>query len=97
MELDKDLQARQEARCLAKKANEAQRTLEKMSQQQLDTIVEAVAKAFSAAAGELAQMAVTETGFGNAADKTVKNRFASETVWEAVRDMRTVGVLNEVS
>ena len=97
MELDKDLQARQEARCLAKKANEAQRTLEKMSQQQLDTIVEAVAKAFSAAAGELAQMAVTETGFGNAADKTVKNRFASETVWEAVRDMRTVGVLNEDS
>ena len=97
MELDKDLQARQEARCLAKKAEEAQRTLAKMSQQQLDSIVEAVAKAFSAAAGELAQMAVTETGFGNAADKTVKNRFASVTVWVAVRDMRTVGVLNEDS
>ena len=76
MELDKDLQARQEARCLAKKADEAQRILAKMSQQQLDSIVEAVAKTFSAAAGELAQMAVTETGFGNAADKTVKNRFA---------------------
>ena len=44
MELDKDLQARQEARCLAKKADEAQRTLAKMSQQQLDSIVEAVAK-----------------------------------------------------
>ena len=95
MELDKDLQARQEARCLAKQADLAQKQLCRMSQQQLDAIVEAMAKAFSAAAGELAQMAVEETGFGNTADKTVKNKFASETVLEAVRPMRTVGVLNE--
>ena len=95
MELDKDLQARQEARCLAKKADEAQKKLARMSQQQLDTIVEAMANAFSAAAGELAQMAVTETGFGNAADKTTKNKFASETVLQAIKPMRTVGVLTE--
>ena len=95
MELDKDLQARQEARCLAKKADEAQKKLARMSQQQLDTIVEAMANAFSAAAAELAQMAVTETGFGNAADKTTKNKFASETVLQAIKPMRTVGVLTE--
>ena len=95
MELDKDLQARQEARCLAKKADEAQKKLARMSQQQLDTIVEAMANAFSAAAGELAQMAVKETGFGNAADKTTKNKFASETVLQAIKPMRTVGVLTE--
>ncbi len=93
--MDKDLQARQEARDLAKKAFDAQQKLCRMSQSQLDTIVKAVADAFSAAAGELAKMAVEETGFGNIADKTTKNLFASRQVWEAVRDMKTVGVLKE--
>ena len=62
----------------------------------LDAIVEAVAKAFAAQASALAEMAVQETGFGNAEDKTAKNLFASQRVAEAVRDMRTVGVLREV-
>ena len=95
MELDKDLQARQEARCLTKKAFEAQQGLCRMSQQQLDAITEAVASAFQAAAGELAQMAVEETGFGNIKDKTTKNIFASKTVLDAIRPMKTVGVLKE--
>lgn len=93
--MDQDLTARQEARELARRASEAQKQLAAFSQEQLDTIVEAVAKAFSAEAETLAAMAVAETGFGNAADKTVKNRFASETVAAAVRDMQTVGVLKE--
>ena len=95
MELDKDLQARQEARELAKKAEEAQRKLAEFSQEQLDAIAAAVAKAIENAAAELADMAVRETGFGNVADKITKNQFASRTVWEAIRDMKTVGVLNE--
>ena len=95
MELDKDLQARQEARCLARKAHEAQQKLCRMSQKELDAIVEAVAAAFQAAAGELAQMAVTETGFGNVKDKTTKNLFASRDVLEAIRPMKTIGVLKE--
>ena len=45
MELDKDLQARQEARLLAKQAKAAQRQLAQMSQSQLDKIVEAIAEA----------------------------------------------------
>ena len=94
MELDKDLAARQEARLLCKQAEVAQNTLAQMSQQQLDAIVEAIATKFSAAAVELAELAVQETGFGNAEDKVVKNRFASQTVAAAVRDMKTVGVLN---
>jgi len=97
MELDKDLQARQEARNLAKAAEDAQKILAGMTQQQLDAICQAIAKAFSAAAPELAAMAVKETGFGNEEDKIEKNRFASEGVWEAIRDMKTVGVLNENS
>ena len=95
MEMDKDLKARQEARDLAKAAHEAQLQLREFSQEQLDAIVEAVAKAFSAAAVELAELAVRETGFGNAEDKVVKNRFASQDVAAAIRGMKTVGVLNE--
>jgi acetaldehyde dehydrogenase (acetylating) len=95
MELDKDLLARQEARTLAYRAEYAQKELSRMSQAQLDAIVEAVASAFSAQAEVLAQMAVKETGFGNAKDKTVKNQFASRDVLSAIRDMKTVGVLKE--
>lgn len=95
MEFDKDLAARQEARLLCQQAECAQRILGRMEQSQLDRICEAVAKRFAAAATELAEMAAKETGFGNARDKTTKNRFASETVWEAIRDMKTVGVLKE--
>ncbi|MBQ7340604.1 MAG: acetaldehyde dehydrogenase (acetylating) [Oscillospiraceae bacterium] len=95
MELDKDLLARQEARTLAYRAEYAQKELSRMSQAQLDAIVEAVASAFAAQAEMLAQMAVQETGFGNAKDKTVKNQFASRDVMRAIRDMKTVGVLKE--
>ena len=94
MELDKDLAARQEARLLCKQGAAAQKKLCQMQQHQLDAIVEAVAKAFSAAAVELAEMAVRETGFGNTEDKITKNRFASERVADAIRGMKTVGVLN---
>ena len=95
MELDKDLQAWQEARILANTAKKAQLRLREFSQAQLDAICEAVAKAFWDASVELAELAVRETGFGNAEDKTTKNRFASRRVWEAAKDMKTVGVLNE--
>ena len=96
MDFDKDLAARQEARLLCRQAEKAQRILCDMEQPQLDAIVEAVAKAFSAAAPELAELAVRETGFGNAQDKITKNKFASETVAAAVRDMKCVGVLKDV-
>jgi len=95
LELDKDLQARQEARLLAKQAEQAQALLANMEQPQLDAIVNAVAGAFAAAATELAQLAVQETGFGNVEDKTVKNEFASKNVADAIKNMKTVGILKE--
>ena len=94
MEFDKDLSARQEARDLCIRAEKAQQILAKMPQEKLDAITQAIAGVFSAAAQELAEMAVRETGFGNVEDKVTKNRFASETVLEAIRDMKTVGVLS---
>ena len=95
MQLDKDLQAKQEARDLCKQAGLAQQELFAYPQEKLDTIVRAVAKAFEAAAAELAQMAVDETGFGNVNDKITKNRFASQRVLEAIESMKCVGVLKE--
>lgn len=94
MELDKDLAARQEARALARAAEKAQTILAGFDQQKIDGIVESIARRFAQEAPRLAEMAVKETGFGNAADKTVKNQFASEKVAQAVRGMKTVGVLD---
>ena len=95
MELDKDLRSRQEARELAKQAEDAQKALADYSQERLDAIVEAIAIAFYRESEALAQLAVQETGFGNASDKTAKNHFASRDVAAAVRDMKTVGILRE--
>lgn len=96
MEIDKDLAARQEARLLCKQAESAQKILGQFSQKELDKIVENIARKFAGAAEELGQLAVKETGFGNASDKAIKNRFAAEQVAEAVRDMKTVGLLREI-
>lgn len=95
MDFDKDLSARQEARLLAAEADTAQRKLSQMSQFQLDAIVEAVAKAFAKEAFPLAELAVRETGFGKVEDKVIKNKFASETLADTLRGMKTVGVLKE--
>ena len=96
MDFDKDLTARQEARALAKAAEAAQHILADLPQEKLDAIVEAVAQAFAQQADLLAEMAVSETGFGNVPDKTTKNRFASQTVAKAVRGMKTVGLLRRL-
>ena len=95
MELDKDLQARQQARELARNAHDAQKRLAQMSQQQLDAIVRAVAESFAGSAAELAELAVHETGFGNVSDKIVKNEFASKRVLAALEGKTYVGVLKE--
>ena len=95
MELDKDLAARQEARTLAAAAQTAQQSLAQMPQEKLDAIVEAIAKAFEAESVILADMAVRETGFGNVDDKVKKKRIASRTLAQAIRGMKTVGLLSE--
>ena len=95
MELDKDLQAVQQARDLLRQAEQAQKTLAQMPQKTLDAIVQNVAKVFCNASAELAELAVQETGFGNVSDKIKKNEFASRRVLSAIENMTCVGVLNE--
>ena len=92
---DRDLISIQEARDLVARASAAQKKFAGFSQQQVDTIVESCATAAVDAGESLARLAVEETGFGNVADKTTKNRLASVDVPRAVRGMRTVGVIRE--
>ena len=63
--MDRDLQSIQEVRDLICAAKNAQRKLAQFSQQQIDEICAAIAKAGEENAQKLAQMAVEETGFGN--------------------------------
>ena len=93
--MDKDLSSRQEARTLCAQAGQAQARLARFSQEQLNAITKAVADAFSKEAVRLAEMAVSETGFGNVTDKTEKNRFASQDVLEAIEGIQTVGILHQ--
>ncbi len=95
MELSRDLKSRQEVRDLVSAAAAAQMKLRKLDQAAIDRIVEAMARAGSEHAEELAKMAREETGFGNVKDKTAKNKFASLTLWHAIKDQKTVGVLKK--
>lgn len=79
----------------ARRAATTKDTLRSFTQAQVDSIVEAVARAAASQAVPLAVSANRETGFGNADDKTAKNRFASERVAEYIRPLKTVGIVRE--
>jgi acetaldehyde dehydrogenase (acetylating) len=93
---DRDLTSVAEARALARAARQAQPLLAELTQEQIDAIVAAMATAVTPHAGALAQLAVDETGYGVVADKVQKNLFASRQVFEFIRPMRTVGVIQRV-
>ncbi len=93
--IDKDLLSIQEARSLVRAAKTAQAEFGKYDQKQVDTIVKAIADAAMEQAESLAKLAVEETGFGKVQDKKVKNILASEKLYEAIKDMKTIGVLCE--
>lgn len=80
---------------LVKKAHEAVLKFEGYTQTQVDTIVAAMALAASKHSLELAHEAVNETGRGVVEDKDTKNHFASESVYNAIKNDKTVGVIAE--
>ncbi len=65
------------------------------TQEQVDKIFFAAATAADKARIPLAKMAVEETGMGVVEDKVIKNHFASEYIYNAYRDTKTVGVIEE--
>jgi acetaldehyde dehydrogenase (acetylating) len=95
MSVDNDLVSVQQARDMVEAAHRAQATLAGFDQAKVDRICEAMAQAASREAARLGALAVEETGFGIAADKEIKNRFAAEDVWNYFKGLRTVGVVNE--
>ena len=65
-----------------------------MNQEQVDRIVRAIAEAGVRNARRLAQMAHEDTGFGIVDDKVVKNVFASQGVYEHIKNMKTIGEIS---
>ena len=95
MELDKDLASVQEVRNLIAAAKNAQAELARLNQRQVDAIVLAMTEAAEKNAEWLAKLAVEDTGFGVVRDKVTKNRFASRTVYESIREVKSIGIIRE--
>ncbi|HNQ14934.1 MAG TPA: aldehyde dehydrogenase family protein, partial [Pyrinomonadaceae bacterium] len=89
----KDLVSQQEARDAVEAAHLAFGQVARFDQDKVDRICDAMSRAALAESARLGQMAHDETGFGKAEDKREKNRFAAEDVWNAFRDLKTVGVV----
>ena len=93
---DKDLLSIQEVRTKVEKAFAAWQKYRTFSQEQVDAIVERMAAAARANAKHLADMAVEETGYGNAKDKYIKNLLTSDWLPRRMRGMKTVGIIREI-
>mgnify|MGYP000139276293 FL=1 len=72
-------------------------TIKGLTQEQVDKIFTAAAIAANQARIPLAKMAVEETGMGIVEDKVIKNHYASEYIYNAYRDTKTCGVIEEDS
>ena len=73
----------------------AQAVYASYTQEQVDRIFLAAATAANKARIPLAKAAVAETGMGIVEDKVIKNHFASEYVYNAYRNTKTCGVIEE--
>src|SRR5882672_9973588 len=93
---DKDLVSIQEVRSKVDKAYAAWLKYRNYSQEQVDAIVERMAAAARANAKRLADLAVEETGYGNAPDKYIKNLLCCDWLPRRMRGMKTVGILREI-
>ncbi|MGB9105339.1 MAG: aldehyde dehydrogenase family protein, partial [Terriglobales bacterium] len=91
----KDERSVAEARDLIERAYKAFLEFQTFTQEQVDRIVDAVAAAATANAEKLARIAVEETTYGVVEHKVIKNLFSSQRVYEAIRPLKTVGVVRE--
>jgi len=92
-DLDNDLLSIQEARTLATAAREAQKQFLHASQAEVDRVCQAMAEAAFAASERLGRLAAEETGYGVPEHKTLKNILSSKLLWDAIKDIPTVGVI----
>ncbi len=76
---------------------EAQKKFASYTQEQVDYIFKCAALAANSQRIRLAKMAVEETGMGVVEDKVIKNHFASEYIYNAYKNTKTCGVIEEDS
>lgn len=79
---------------LVANAKIAQEKFADYTQEQVDKIIESIYQNTLKNAEKLAISANEETGFGNVPDKIIKNTFASEQVYNSIKDLPTVGIIN---
>lgn len=84
-------------RAALEEIREAQREFAKFSQEKVDKIFLAAASAANKQRIPLAKMAVEETGMGIVEDKVIKNNYAAEYIYNAYKDTKTCGVIEEDS
>jgi acetaldehyde dehydrogenase/alcohol dehydrogenase len=77
------------------RVKEAQRKFALYPQEKVDKIFKAAAIAANQARIPLAKMAVEETGMGVVEDKVIKNNYAAEYIYNAYKDTKTCGVIEE--
>ena len=78
-----------------KRIREAQSIFATYTQEQVDKIFLAAASAADKARISLAKCAVEETGMGIVEDKVIKNHYAAEYIYNAYKDTKTCGVIEE--
>ncbi len=78
-----------------KRLKAAQQVFAEYTQEQVDQIFLAAASAANKARIPLAKLAVEETGMGVVEDKVIKNNYASEYIYNAYKDTKTCGVIEE--
>ena len=77
------------------RVKEAQKIYASYTQEQVDKIFRAAAMAANQQRIPLAKMAVEETGMGVVEDKVIKNHYAAEYIYNAYKDTKTCGVVEE--
>ncbi len=77
------------------RTRKAQQEFAAYTQEQIDKIFLAAASAANKARIPLAKMAVEETGMGVVEDKVIKNNYASEYIYNAYKDTKTCGIIEE--
>ena len=77
------------------RVKEAQKKFAVYTQEQVDKIFLAAASAANKARIPLAKMAVEETGMGVVEDKVIKNNYAAEYIYNAYKNTKTCGVIEE--
>jgi len=75
------------------RARKAQKEFEKMTQEETDSAVRAIAKVVHDNAEFLATIAVEETGMGNVPDKILKNKNKSKMIWNNLKNKKSKGII----